>query len=203
MRCRPCSQDLSRNGCLCCHPPLRFGPPKCGGETRRSAALVGWPSYPLTNENIGGKEIRKGRYYSVLGVPQRRRAASCAIFFRCSGVRESARARPPFKPPLRPRATAAGSLCGSMGAGVARSSTWPVRMSPISFPSWTGSRGRGRRLAVILLVCHARRQGPSRTTKVWLALIPVASDCTIRRSGPSPRRERHRLKRTCFHAQLC
>jgi hypothetical protein len=56
-------------------------------------------------------------------------------------------ATPPFKPPFRPRATAAGSLPSSSGVG-ARSSTWPVRMSPISLPSSTGSRGRLRRLVI-------------------------------------------------------
>jgi hypothetical protein len=72
--------------------------------------------------------------------PQRAAAALFAASLRCSGVIFAARAFPPFKPPLRPSATAAGSFPAS-GFG---SSVSPVARSTMSLASWFGSRGRLR-----------------------------------------------------------
>jgi hypothetical protein len=47
--------------------------------------------------------------------PQRALAAFLAIAFRLAEVSLAARALPPFKPPRRPSATAAGFLSGSTG----------------------------------------------------------------------------------------
>ena len=57
------------------------------------------------------------------------------------GVIEGARAAPPFRPHLRPNATAAGSLPCSSGVG-SRSGFSPVAMSIIDLASWLGSLGR-------------------------------------------------------------
>ena len=50
--------------------------------------------------------------YLVSGcfLPQRAAAAFCALAFRSAGVMRCARVLPPFLPPRRPRATAAGFL---------------------------------------------------------------------------------------------
>jgi hypothetical protein len=53
---------------------------------------------------------------------QRFLAAVWAMLLRSAGVSESARARPPFKPPLRPSSIAAGFLPLSFGSGAAISS---------------------------------------------------------------------------------
>lgn len=65
-------------------------------------------------------------------------AAFFAISERRFFVSDLARAIPPFKPPLRTKATAAGSL-PSLGSG---SLAWPVDRSTMDFASWLASRGR-------------------------------------------------------------
>jgi len=61
------------------------------------------------------------------GPRQRASAARRALSDRCSAVSRAARARPPFSPPLRPSATAAGSLPPSDALPVARPSLAPSR----------------------------------------------------------------------------
>ncbi len=72
--------------------------------------------------------------------PQRALAAFAAIWERFFGPREAARAAPPFSPPKRPRATAAGFFFFTSGGFVA--GTWPVDSSMIRYASSFGSRGR-------------------------------------------------------------
>jgi len=50
-------------------------------------------------------------------LPQRASAAFLAIFLRLAGVRLSALALPPFNPPMRPSATAAGFFSGWASEG--------------------------------------------------------------------------------------
>jgi hypothetical protein len=64
-------------------------------------------------------------------------AAFLAMAFRLSFERLCARALPPLRPPLRPSATAAGSLPSTVVSGGAA----PVAMSTMSLASWLGSRG--------------------------------------------------------------
>ena len=68
---------------------------------------------------------------------QRAAAAFLAASLRCFGVMFSARALPPFNPPLRPSSTAAAFFPVSSGV----SSTSPVAMSTTSFASWLVSWG--------------------------------------------------------------
>jgi len=68
---------------------------------------------------------------------QRASAAARAICFRRAGDNCFARALPPFLPPSRPSATAAGFLPDS-----SNSSASPTDRSTISFPSWLVSLGR-------------------------------------------------------------
>jgi hypothetical protein len=63
---------------------------------------------------------------------------------RCSGLRLSALALPPFRPPVRPR-------CATFLPGLTVSSTSPVAISTIILASWAGSRG----LKGISTFCHA------------------------------------------------
>ena len=75
---------------------------------------------------------------------QRAVAASLAISARWSAVSLVARDAAPFRPPERPRVTAAGSFPSSN-----ESTTRPVAMSPTNLASWIGSRGRGSRLVAM------------------------------------------------------
>jgi hypothetical protein len=76
----------------------------------------------------------------------RDRAATRAISLRLAGVRCSARAFPPRKPPSRPRATACGFFSASGSDVVSVSS--PTERSTIRFASWFISRGREGVLAM-------------------------------------------------------
>src|SRR5687768_17379522 len=69
---------------------------------------------------------------------QRAAAAFLAISARRFLDRDAARALPPFSPPFRPSATAAGSFPSS----VLGSSTAPVAMSVMNLASWLASLGR-------------------------------------------------------------
>jgi len=69
-----------------------------------------------------------------------------AIFERSTGVSDTARAAPPITPPVRPLSTSFASFPSSTASG-----TWPVMMSTMSLPSWTGSRGREVRFIVMAL----------------------------------------------------
>lgn len=60
-----------------------------------------------------------------------------SAFFSRQSLR--ARAAPPFKPPRRPRATAAGSLPLSSGGGATASSASPTDKATISRPNWFAS----------------------------------------------------------------
>src|SRR5579872_3871989 len=71
---------------------------------------------------------RRADYYFL--VPHLAAAAFLAISLRFLGLRLSALATPPFKPPLRPKATAAGSLAGPF---------W-VSDSPVAFPTMEAAR---------------------------------------------------------------
>lgn len=73
-------------------------------------------------------------------MPQRALAAFAAIAERFFGPRAAARAAPPFNPPNRPRATAAGFFSGPLGASAL--GTCPVDSSMIWKASSFGSRGR-------------------------------------------------------------
>ena len=86
---------------------------------------------------------------------------------RCSAVKFSARAFPPLLPPSLPSATAAGFLPRLDDSG-RLSSTWPVRISPISLPNWTGSRGRFRRVAVMCGIWHIRRRRSKTGFGAWI-----------------------------------
>src|SRR5207249_10811168 len=84
---------------------------------------------------------------------QRAKAAFLAIAFRLRGDKRSARTFPPFNPPSRPKATAAGFFCGSSGFGENGS---PIASSMIWRAKRFGSDGRFgllERLG-ILSVCH-------------------------------------------------
>jgi hypothetical protein len=59
--------------------------------------------------------------------------------------------------PSLPRAIAAEFFPSLGGSGI-RSSTWPVAISPISFASWIGSRGRLRRCVAMLVIWHSERR---------------------------------------------
>src|SRR5579862_5497444 len=74
------------------------------------------------------------------GLPQRAAAAFLAASLRCSGDIFSARAFPPFRPPFRPSATAAGSFAAS-GSYFG---CLPVASSTSCLASSFGSRGRLR-----------------------------------------------------------
>src|SRR5205814_10606401 len=71
-------------------------------------------------------------------------AAFAAIWERFLGLRAAARAAPPLSPPKRPRATAFGFFCGSMGFSLRGSyfGTWPGASWIIRYASWFESRGR-------------------------------------------------------------
>jgi hypothetical protein len=71
-------------------------------------------------------------------------AAFAAIWERFRGPRAAALARPPFRPPRRPKATAWGFLKGSAAGAVFGS--WPVASIMIWNALWFGSRGRGSRV---------------------------------------------------------
>lgn len=71
-------------------------------------------------------------------------AAFRALSERSSGVRLAARAFPPMTPPLRPRATAAGSFTRGSGSG----SLSPIEKSTTALASWFGSRGMRERLGM-------------------------------------------------------
>ena len=73
-------------------------------------------------------------------LPQRVLAAFAAIAERFFGVRAAARAAPPFNPPKRPRATAAGFFFFISGGSVF--GAWPVDSSMTWKASAFGSRGR-------------------------------------------------------------
>ncbi len=77
-------------------------------------------------------------------------AAFFAISARRSGVIEDARAAAP----LRPISAAPASFPSSTASG-----TWPVMISTISLPSWTGSRGRGVRFIAIRPIWHVGETG--------------------------------------------
>lgn len=72
--------------------------------------------------------------------PHRTFAAFAAIWERLRGPRAAALAAPPFRPPKRPRATAAGFLTFTAGGSVF--GAWPVDSSMIRYASSFGSRGR-------------------------------------------------------------
>lgn len=72
-------------------------------------------------------------------LPQRAFAAFAAICERLRGLRLAALAAPPFNPPSRPNATAAGFLGFSSGVNLA---AWPVDSSMTWYASWFGSLGR-------------------------------------------------------------
>ena len=120
--------------------------------TYQSPFGVVWPSYRRRNVC----QSNSGCEPSVSGSHLRQRAFAAWRAISCLrlGVRDSARARPPLRPPFRPSSTADWFLFGSIGGVGALSSTWPVRMSPTNLPSSTGSRGRFRRFAVMVAVCH-------------------------------------------------
>ena len=67
-------------------------------------------------------------------------AALAAIWERFFGVSEAARAAPPFSPPSRPKATAAGFLGLIAGGSVLGASPMDSRKTRCA--SWLGSRGR-------------------------------------------------------------
>jgi len=113
--------------------------------------------------------------------------------FRSSAVMLSARAFPPFRPPLRPRAMA---FPRSSGVG-SRSSTWPVRISTISLASWFVSRGRfwcldiSRRWLLTRLVILGDAANDTGEAGIYIcniAVLPLASriqaGCTITTSFP-------------------
>jgi hypothetical protein len=103
-------------------------------------------------------------------------AAAVAICLRFSGVSILALAGPPRLPPSLPLVSAAMSLPSS-----SRSSTCPVAISTISFPSWIGSRGRLRRRVAMGVIWHAergsetRRREASRPLQFKLTHYPTAS----------------------------
>src|ERR1035437_3576488 len=76
--------------------------------------------------------------------PHRAFAAFAAIWERLRGLRASALAVPPFRPPSRPSATAWGFLAGSTGLSAPglNLGACPVDSSMIWYASWLGSRGR-------------------------------------------------------------
>jgi hypothetical protein len=78
--------------------------------------------------------------------PHRALAAFAAIWDRLRGLKASALAAPPFRPPRRPRATAWGFLDGSIAFGASAKGSYfgacPVDSSMIWYASWFGSRGR-------------------------------------------------------------
>ena len=132
----------------------------CGQTDRRSNVCQ---SIFGCEPSVSGSHLRQRAFAAW-------RAISCLWL----GVRDSARARPPLRPPFRPSSTAAWFLLWSTGGVGALSSTWPVRMSPTNLPSSTGSRGRLRRFPVIIAVCHdlVLRNGISLTAgsgSVWIA----------------------------------
>ena len=102
-------------------------------------------------------------------------AAFRAISDRRSGDSLSARAFPPFRPPSLPSAEVVGSLSVSSA-----SSTSPVAISTISFPSWIGSRGRLRRRVAMLVIWHGerrsetRRQGPTGVSYIQTDPLPAS-----------------------------
>jgi len=69
-------------------------------------------------------------------------AALAAIWERLRGPSLAALAAPPFSPPSRPRATAAGFFGFSTGVYLG---ACPVDSSMIWYARWFGSRGRGSR----------------------------------------------------------
>ena len=75
--------------------------------------------------SLGGLLWREKSTRGCSGLFQRVRATS----ERCSGVSLSARARPPLRPPRRPRATAVESFPSS---GSGRGAAWPV----VSWTIW-------------------------------------------------------------------
>jgi hypothetical protein len=84
---------------------------------------------------------------------QRALAAFFATAVRCSAVMLSALALPPFRPPRRPRLTAAASFPSNDGSG-SRSSTSPLAISIMSLASWAGSRGRFfKRFSSMIRIC--------------------------------------------------
>jgi hypothetical protein len=74
--------------------------------------------------------------------PQRVRAPFLAIAFRFLALSLAARTRPPTRPPFR-RASVVG-----VSGGIWVSSLCQVAISPITFASCMGSRGRFGRLAM-------------------------------------------------------
>ena len=78
------------------------------------------------------------RYYGFL--PQRLAAALAAIWERFLGVSDAALAAPPFSPPSRPRATAAGFLALTTGGSVLETSPMDSRKTRCA--NSLGSRGR-------------------------------------------------------------
>ena len=106
-----------------------------------------WKRFILTVDQVLPKRgIRSNCRWNL--PTQRFAAAFRAISARCSSVRLAARAAPP----LRPISTAAAFLPSSSASGVC-----PVAMSTMSFPSWTGSRGRFLRVVVMRTSCRCRR----------------------------------------------
>jgi hypothetical protein len=61
-----------------------------------------------------GLIFTNGHDDALRALPHRARAAFRASSLRCSGLKASMRALPPFLPPLRPRATACGSFLRAM-----------------------------------------------------------------------------------------
>src|SRR6266851_5360836 len=90
---------------------------------------------------MGVVSLRQQRQFIhlALGLPQRALAAFAAIWDRLRGLKAAALAAPPFRPPRRPSATAAGFFGFSSGVYLG---TWPVDSSMIWYASWFGSRGR-------------------------------------------------------------
>lgn len=94
-----------------------------------------------------------GRIY-VLGRFHRAWAALRAISLRCSFVSFLALASPPFLPPNRPKATAAGFFLGTWSG-----SSSPVACSTMNAASSLGSRGGLLERLGMVSSCHLNRRG--------------------------------------------
>lgn len=102
--------------------------------------VVTWKADWLFAVDAGLPLVRLGWLKVHFVFPHRAFAALAAIAVRFFGVKAAALAAPPFRPPKRPRATAAGFL--RFGAGASVMGAWPVDSSMTRYASWFGSRGR-------------------------------------------------------------
>jgi hypothetical protein len=106
----------------------------------RSRAAAIWRDDAIALRRLAGDGGVAPQACSFLA--QRLAAAPPTTSARLSGVIEAERAFPPFKPPRRPRLTAAGSFPSSSGV-VSRFVTSPVAISTMRFAHWFKSRAFG------------------------------------------------------------